>query len=75
MKTVFSLLIVLMFLSCEHKKYKYEIRGEVIDKNGQHPAVIYTDTVSFDGDTLFYHNTDGTEVRIYPPFILKQNYI
>jgi hypothetical protein len=35
-----------------------------------HDAIWYTDTISLDGDTLYYFNSDGSEVRIYPPFIL-----
>ena len=37
---------------------------------GSHPAIWYTDTISFDADTAYYFNTDGTEVRINPPYVL-----
>lgn len=70
-------LSILLFLlaSCTMKKYKYEIRGKVyIPSNGltsMHDAIWYTDTISFDGDTAYYFNSDGSEVRIYPPYIIK----
>ena len=35
-----------------------------------HDAIWYTDTISFDGDTAYYFNSDGSEVRIYPPYVL-----
>ena len=38
-----------------------------------HDAIWYTDTINFDGDTIFYFNSDGSEVRIKPPYILKDN--
>jgi hypothetical protein len=38
-----------------------------------HDAIWYTDTISFDGDTAYYFNSDGSEVRIYPPYVLKDN--
>jgi hypothetical protein len=38
-----------------------------------HDAIWYTDTISFDGDTIYYFNSDGSEVRIYPPYILIDN--
>jgi hypothetical protein len=43
-------------------------------KNGHSPAIFYVDSISYDGDTLFYKNSDNTEVRIYPPYHLTQNY-
>jgi hypothetical protein len=73
-----KLLICLLLASCTTKEHKYEIRGKVyIPSNGpncMHDAVWYTDTIGIDGDTLYYFNSDGSEVRIYPPFILKQNF-
>ena len=70
MKKIF--LITLLLTSCVGKKYKYEIRGKVyIPSNGItniHDAVWYTDTITFKGDTICYFNSDGSEVRITPPF-------
>ena len=73
-----KLLLGLLLVSCTTKKYKYEIRGKVyIPSNGptsMHDAIWFTDTILFDGDTLYYFNSDSSEVRIYPPFILKENF-
>jgi hypothetical protein len=70
--------IMLMGLtSCNMKEYRYEIRGKVYvptsGLNPMHDAIWYTDTISFDGDTAYYFNSDGSEVRIYPPYVLKDN--
>ena len=70
-------IILLVITSCNMKEYRYEIRGKVYvptsGPNPMHSAVWYTDTISFDGDTIYYFDRDGFEVRIYPPFILKDN--
>jgi len=64
-------LIGLLFLvSCGRNDYRYKIKGTVMTKKGPHPAIWYTDTISFDGDTAYYFNSDGSEVRIYPPYTI-----
>ena len=67
----------LTLVSCTSKKYKYKIKGQVrvtkSDTTILHDAIWYTDTISFDEDTAYYFNSDGSEVRIYPPFILLDN--
>ena len=74
MKTIKILLLTLLLFSCGGKKYKYEIKGKVYiptsGTNPMHDAIWYTDTINFDGDTIYYFNSDGSEVRIRPPFIL-----
>ena len=65
------LVLLLILTSCNQIEYKYKIEGTVETKDGPHSAIWYTDTISFDGDTAYYLNSDGSEVRIYPPFILK----
>jgi len=64
----------LTIVSCTSKKYKYKIIGQVrvpkSDTTVLHDAIWYTDTISFDEDTAYYFNSDGSEVRIHPPFIL-----
>jgi hypothetical protein len=74
-KLMFIMLLVMT--SCNMKEYRYEIRGKVYvptsGPNPMHDAVWYTDTISFDGDTIYYFDRDGFEVRIYPPYILKDN--
>lgn len=78
MKKLISFIAVLLLFSCNRKEYKYEIRGKVyVPTSGaepMHDAIWYTDTISFDGDTAYYFNSDGTEVRINPPYILKENF-
>jgi hypothetical protein len=68
------LLISLLLVSCVPKQYKYKITGKVYVPtsgiNPMHDAVWYTDSLNFDGDTLFYYNTDRSEVRITPPFTI-----
>lgn len=69
------LIISLLFItSCTSKEYKYEIHGKVYIPtsgiNPMHDAIWKTDTVSFDGDTIYYFNSDGSEVRISPPYVL-----
>lgn len=80
MKNKFSLiaLISLLLFSCERKNYRYEIHGNIYLKTNEgkyvkHPAIWITDTISFDGDTIYYENSDGSIVRIMPPYILKDN--
>jgi hypothetical protein len=69
--------IGLTIVSCTSKKYKYKIIGQVrvpkSDTTVLHDAIWYTDTISFDEDTAYYFNSDGSEVRIHPPFILLDN--
>ena len=68
------LLIGLLLFSCTKKEYRYEIKGKVYvptsGTNPMHDAKWFTDTISFDGDTIYYFNSDGSQVRIRPPYIL-----
>ena len=75
LNNVFLLFMFLLFIliGCNKHEYKYEIRGKVNTENGKKDAVWYSDTISFDADTVFYVNSDKSVVRIYPPFIIKQN--
>ena len=75
MKTIKTLLLILLlFSSCGRKEYRYEIRGKIYiptsGLNPMHDAIWYTDTINFDGDTIYYSNSDGSIVKIRPPFIL-----
>jgi len=74
MNKIISIVAILLLLSCNRKEYKYEIHGKVYVPttgiNPMHDAIWYTDTISFDGDTIYYFNSDGSEVRINPPYIL-----
>ena len=70
-------IMLLGLTSCNIKEYRYKISGKVYvptsGLNPMHDAIWYTDTISFDGDTAYYFNSDGSEVRIYPPYVLKDN--
>ena len=72
MKALFSLLILILITSCSGHDYKYRVSGKVILPDSpvikSHNAVWYTDTLSFDGDTAYYYNSNGNRVNIYPPF-------
>jgi hypothetical protein len=76
-KLILISLVGMVLFSCNRKEYKYEIHGKVYvptsGVNPMHDAIWYTDTISFDGDTIYYFNSDGSEVRINPPYILKDN--
>jgi hypothetical protein len=67
---VIAFLSALAFASCTGKNYEYRIDGTVKTKYGTRPAIWYTDTIGFDGDTVYYFNSDGSEVRIKPPYVL-----
>jgi hypothetical protein len=52
--------------------YKYRIMGKVNTENGWKDAVWYTDTFSFDYDTIYYVNSDSSVVRIQPPYEIEK---
>ena len=70
-------LIILITFSCNRNKYRYKIYGKIyVPTAGLHPihdAIWYTDTIGFDGDTLYYFNSDGSKVTIRPPYTLIDN--
>jgi hypothetical protein len=76
-KLILTTIISLILFSCDKKEYRYEIHGKVYiptsGVNPMHDAIWYTDTIGFDGDTIYYFNSDGSEVRIKPPYILIDN--
>jgi len=76
-KLLFITITSLVMFSCGEKNYKYEIHGKVYVPtsgiNPLHNAIWYTDTISFDGDTIYYFNSDGSEVRIKPPYFIINN--
>ena len=72
-KLILIILLGLIIFSCNQKKYRYKIKGTVITNKGPHPAIWYTDTISFDEDTAYYFNRDGSEVRINPPYVFTDN--
>lgn len=70
MGKVILLFTFVFFMSCKNE-YKYEFRGYVNTNEGQKEAIWYCDTFNFDSDTAFYTNSDGSIVKIYPPYIVK----
>jgi hypothetical protein len=78
-KLILSLvfLTILITVSCNRNKYRYKVLGRVYvptsGPNPMHDAIWYTDTISFDGDTLYYFNSDGSKVTIRPPYTLIDN--
>ena len=76
-KLILITLVGMVMFSCGKKEYRYEIHGKVYvptsGVNHMHDAIWYTDTINFDGDTIYYFNSNGSEVRIKPPYILKDN--
>jgi hypothetical protein len=67
-----KLFIPIFFLmSCSDFEPKYRIESIVETKEGPKYEILYTKTINFDGDTIYYFNNEGDEVRIYPPYTLK----
>jgi hypothetical protein len=73
MKKLLALLIVLTSCSIKEKEWPYEIKGNVETENGPHPAIWHTDTIYFKGDTVCYDNSDGSIVKIAPPYEIRKN--
>lgn len=69
------ILLLLLLSSCNIKEHKYEIKGKIYVPTSRvkkmYNAIWFTDIINFDGDTLYYFNSDGSEVRINPPFTIK----
>lgn len=70
MVEIILLFSFLFFVSCKNE-YRYEFRGYVNTNVGTKEVIWYCDTFNFDSDTAFYTNSDGSIVKIYPPYILK----
>jgi len=45
--------------------------GKVKTEQGLRDAVWYSDTLGFDYDTVYYKNSDGSVVRISPPYEIQ----
>jgi hypothetical protein len=67
-----ALLFILVLTSCSEKKYKYEITKEIFYGDSLYDAIWYVDTFEFDGDTIFYFNSDSSKVIIHPPYNIKE---
>ena len=68
MKTINILALTLLLFSCTAKEYKYRVVGSVVKNNKKYNAVWFTNTINFNADTLYYFNSNGSRVDIYPPF-------
>ena len=75
MKKVLTLVsLVIMVTSCTSKvDTTFRIEGMVETKNGPHPAIWYTDQINFNGDSLYYINSDSSRVDIAPPYEILVN--
>jgi len=73
-----SIAFAAISLSCTNKitkqepKRLYKIEGYVEVDNKMHDAIWYTDTVYFVYDSVCYDNSDGSKVRIAPPYTINK---
>ena len=63
-------IITFMFFVPQKKVWKYEIHGKVETEMGPHDAIWYTDTLERGMNYISYHNSDGTQVVIAPPYVI-----
>ena len=63
--------IILFLFSCV-KQYKYKVVGSVMVNDTLRDAVWYTDTISFNGDTAYYINSNNSVVEILSPYEIYQ---
>jgi len=71
-RTIIICFVLFAFSECAMDDYKYRIMGKVNTENGWKDAVWYTDTFSFDYDTIYYVNSDSSVVRIQPPYEIEK---
>ena len=66
--------LIAIVTSCTSKvDTTFRIEGNVDTKNGPHPAIWYTDQINFNGDSLYYINSDSSRVDIAPPYEILVN--
>ena len=65
MKKIIIFVFVLTIISC-HKQFKYKVSNPNI--NPPRGSIFYTDTIEFDGDSIGYHNTDGSYILMSDTF-------
>ena len=68
---IFCFSLLFLITSCIPDNYKYRIVGKVKTKDGLKNAVWHSDTLAFDYDTVYYKNSDGSVVRISPPYEIE----
>jgi len=71
MKIFKILILILLLFSCKHKTYKYKISGYININGNFHETIWYVDTFNLKNDTVYYTNSDGSQIKIGPPFIIK----
>ena len=66
MKKIITLLsiLVIIFTSCYSHKFKYEIHGFIKTNQGIKDKIWYTDTIEVSGDSVGYHNSNGSYIMI-----------
>ena len=66
--------LIAIVTSCTSKiDTTFRIEGNVDTKNGPRPAIWYTDQINFNGDSLYYINSDSSRVDIAPPYEILVN--
>ena len=77
MKKLILLTSLFLLVSCHSDKWKYKIKGQVyVPCQGptcMHDAIWYTDTIYYIADTVCYDNSDGSTVKIAPPYEIEKN--
>lgn len=82
------LIIAILLVKCDRKEYSYTVskKGKQrLDFSPWEPSpldrvgidtvdlIYYVDTFYMEADTLVYANSDGTLVRVEPPFTVTRN--
>jgi len=70
MKTLLIVISLIFISSCKPitDDYVFKVKGFVETTKGSHDAIWYTNELNFDGDTLYYINSDSSKVTISPPY-------
>lgn len=71
MKVFKILMVTLLLVSCQNKSYKYKISGYIMVNGKLHETIWYVDTFNLKNDSIYYTNSDGTQIKIGSPFIIK----
>lgn len=74
-KISIAISLIIIISSCKPKtdNYVFKVVGSVETTKGSHDAIWYTNELNFDGDTLYYTNTDSSKVTIHPPYEIYPN--
>ena len=68
-----AIISFLFLFACSNKpaNFKYKITGFVKSTDSTHNAIWYTDDFEWlNHDTIFYHNSNGSLVKIGSPFAI-----